>query len=251
MNYRNLIAPVTALALTGMSMSAQADILLNDQFLDGSLANGSEAGEIDTDWYGINTNTGGTPWSIRTTAGLTGSVMGHVASSDQNTTMLASFTEDTLVNPGDQISLSLKVRTISNSNSGTLALRLGNDNLTPTISNEAGLPAGTASDDNLILVFAQPNSSSTIDNTTVHTVLSVLELRADGDYDLSTSIDGDPFAISIVDSDIRTFNQVRIFWNGLQPRVDDIVVETVIPEPGSMALLGLGGIAMLARRRNR
>ncbi len=108
------------------------------------------------------------------------------------------------------------------------------------------------------LTPASSASSQTADGDfTVHTMRLTLErltAGAAGNVGLSFYFDNLGVAVhSATDasSPLTTFDQIVIQrHNGAKPLVDNVILETiVVPEPAALSLLGLGGLALLRRRR--
>ncbi|AHF94909.1 hypothetical protein OPIT5_29765 [Opitutaceae bacterium TAV5] len=124
--------------------------LIDEQFLDGTFANGTNPAEIDTSWYFWNASAGGSAYTLITdnTAPLSGSVMRNPNGSAANTVAYAAFPGGavTLARVGDFIRLELDGRAAGLTDSA-LFLGLFNANGTPIIGNEFGSADSRVLDD--------------------------------------------------------------------------------------------------------
>lgn len=129
-----------ALRVDNIKVRTSTQTLLDDRFLDGSLANGSDPGETDVQWYFLNSSSGGTAWTRTTdnTAPLSGSVLNNPTGSAANTMAIAQFATATLVASGDWVEFSCDFRYNSVPNSGTVSFLIGNSEGTPFTANVFG-----------------------------------------------------------------------------------------------------------------
>lgn len=206
-------------------------VLLDDQFLDGSRNKGGVSGEFDTAWWAVNGLTGGTSWNIMpdNNAPMLGNVLGHSGGSAQNTAMVGDFPGGgyTLARPGDRLRVELVVRSASDVATGAFQLILGNNNGTPMIGDELGVVSPTNADDNLLPAISVNNSSNVFDDGSPHVVELILSLNANGTaLDRVLNVDGVYMMADIIPRPTtRTFNQLRLSWNqGALARVDNIRV---------------------------
>jgi hypothetical protein len=233
-----------------------AVVLLDDQFLDGSRANGANPGETDTDWWAQNNSSGGSSWSIGTdnTSPLSGSVLQNSSGSAVWTTMYGSFASVTL-GVGDSITFAMDVRRYfinSTFNSEALVIKLGYDGGTPFTQDYMAWPVtAPIADDTMISTANLTNSVWFADTDPDHLVFQ-LTLRGDGSYARLVTIDGvtavsDTLAASV--NPTHQFDQVSLWWPR-QTEVDNIsVTVTVIPEPSAIALFAGAGLLLWRYRR--
>lgn len=85
---------------------------------------------------------------------------------------------------------------------------------------------------------------------------SVLEIGQNGGYFSGADEDGlivvDLAGVAAADSFTFRIHQVRSGGLGFKTSIDDVnLTGTVVPEPATMALLGLGGLGVIVRRRRK
>jgi hypothetical protein len=235
-----------------MPLGARAIILVNDQFLDGSRADGSNPGETDTAWWAQLS--GGASWNIQTdnTAPLSGSVLGNFSGDAPNTIMYGSFAPVTLgVNQTITFELDGRRTGASASANGVLILDLGYDGGTPFTADATTGPSG---DDKMIWGTYLENYNN-FPTTAPHHIVLQLTRRLDGNYDRLVTVDGVPSLVlpaTVAASFNPTyqFNQAFFLWqwdyvNGGGPNVvDNILITVTVPEPATIGLLALGGLVL-------
>ncbi len=221
----------------------------------GAIANGWESAGPETKEYNV-ASSGTLEWS-ETGAGFFDSVA-------------TGFTSASLVSVGDFISVSFDYSTAqpASANSGTgLRLRLyqqGADLFTGGSGYGINAPSGTSTGALSFRSYTSGNPYSTltgegnaIGSGTSYgdggSVIFTATLTAPGQVTLSGSHSAaGAFNTSIASAALTTFDSVGISVGGVAHGLQlDNVVVTVIPEPSTLALLGLGVVGMLARRRRR
>ena len=128
--------------------SSSSGIVINDMFLDGSLNDGSNPGEIDTQWYFYNSSSAGTAWGTITdnTAPLSGTAMNNPGGTATNTRGVCQWNPITLEANGSWIEVNLDFRCGAAPGAGMFSVLIGNpigDNMT---SNIFGGPSPFADD---------------------------------------------------------------------------------------------------------
>jgi len=89
-------------------------------------------------------------------------------------------------------------------------------------------------------------SDLTVDDFPVHVAL---EIHAAETFLHYTTSGGSTVTLApAVQAGMSTVEEVRLFWQ-LFAETDSVLLEAVIPEPTSLALLSLGGLLMMKRRR--
>jgi len=244
------IAAVVCLALVAGSSAA---VIIDDQFLDGSLDDGSNAGETDVQWYFY---TGG---------------------SMANTDAIAQWSGFTLNGNGDWLEVSYDMRFAATPASGKYnILRLFNSNGTKYTQDElgAGITDYTADDDGYWIQQADTSTASTnglqvrkyTNGTMSVTILTNSTAWANTNSHASTLrvtrlasgmqvdywIDNAKTTYIDTSPPTYTFDTMPIRNNGgAKPglfHVDNVLV-TTIPEPSTLALFALLWPLAMFRRR--
>jgi hypothetical protein len=267
------IAAVVCLALVAGSSAA---VIIDDQFLDGSLDDGSNAGETDVQWYFYG---GGRAWVVGTdnTAPLSGSTMANTGGSMANTDAIAQWSGFTLNGNGDWLEVSYDMRFAATPASGKYnILRLFNSNGTKYTQDElgAGITDYTADDDGYWIQQADTSTASTnglqvrkyTNGTMSVTILTNSTAWANTNSHASTLrvtrlasgmqvdywIDNAKTTYIDTSPPTYTFDTMTIRNNGgAKPglfHVDNVLV-TTIPEPSTLALFALLWPLAMFRRR--
>ncbi len=218
----------------GGSAVAADTILINDQFLDGSLANGSDPGETDTAWWAKRPSEKATTWSVQTDnkAPLSGNVIDNRTSAP-NTMLYGGFATTTLA-VGQTIKFELDMRRFAvDTTIAYTALLMGYDSGTPLTEDIVGNTA-PVTDDKMIATPAMSDSKYIADTTPHHWVYQ-LTRRADGGYDRLVTVGSMTAFDDIVAAKFNPtyeFNQVAFQMPvGTSGRaiVDNIQVSLVAP----------------------
>jgi hypothetical protein len=254
-----------------------------DPFTDGNLTAGADNSGLA--WYRRSSNQ--TLGITNDSAGIgTGNalVLGVVAT-QVDRPVLGLFSDFTLVNVGDQISLTLDFRLAAsptvntadgfrfgfyNSN-GTLANADGSANsdndfgyqmsfgtgttagfnlFEETNSNGAG---GTGSGPDRVSLSPTVNATTSINDTLKHSLVYTVTKTASG-VSFSASVDGTTLGTGVDNtSAFVTFNEVLVDHATPQNYLLDnvTVTTTTVPEPGTFALLGAGLMGLFGWRRSR
>ncbi len=209
-------------------------ILVDDKFLDGSLANGTEAGEIDTAWWGKKASSGATTWSIVTdnNAPLSGNAIANSGSAP-NTMLYGGFATTTLA-VGQTIKFELDMRRFAvDTTTAYTQLLMGYDGGTPMTADIVGTVA-PITDDKMIATTAMNDRDYGVDTNPVHWVYQ-LTRRSDGDYDRLVTVGSyTPFSDTVLASSNPTyqFNQVAFampIGTSTRAIVDNIKVSLPAP----------------------
>lgn len=267
-------------ASTGASSAAT---LINDKFIDGSFTNGADA--ADAAWFAIADSIAGTISIVSNTTtgpneGVADSALSFNASNGFRA-ILANFSSTTLA-VNDRISFSFDFRYTSNppsiatTSDSTLRFGIFDSNgtvvsTTPssadnddfgylarfsTNNNAASsltkVPSGDASTAGTA-VTASISNTIPVFGTTSHALRLDLTRVAGGGIQIDSYFDGS-LITSATDTSTpySSFDNIRIGQNSstTEFQIDNVLVETsVIPEPSSVALLGLASLVLCLQRR--
>jgi hypothetical protein len=266
-----------------LSCTAAEAATLFDPFTDGALVGGADASGLS--WYRRSANQA--IGIVNDSAGLGSgnalqlTIPGGV---QINRPILGVFSDFTLVNEGDQISLTLDFRFAATPGNVADGWRFGFYNANGTVMTSNGgsesdndfgylatIGTGTSSSFNLyeelntsgagetgfgtdrISLSPTVNATAAISNTAEHTLVFTVTKTASG-VSIATTVDGISLGSGVdTTAPYLTFNEVLISHGTPQAYLIDnvTVTTTAVPEPGAAALLGVGVLSLFGWRRSR
>ncbi|MCP5538007.1 MAG: PEP-CTERM sorting domain-containing protein [Akkermansiaceae bacterium] len=258
MKYKHTI--LTAATLAAFASTATAATIFNDTFDVGATPTlGDDVDDPnDTEWTPFN---GDVTSSLVDDGAPQNNVM-QVANTGTFRPMITTFSDVTLEN-GHTLDFSFKIKATSTPTvaSGGFRFHLGNgskgytfvanwgDGTTDGLWKAAsGLSATTK------ITEADGGNNFDLTGTGWHTVNATIK-RVDATHvSFTFGLNGTNHVEDVTVEDLTpafTFNVLNIGNAGSQEtyRLDDIVLTQAVPEPSSAALLGLGGLALMLRRR--
>ena len=272
-----------AALVAALSPSSAATILFSDNFTGvaaSSLDNNTSAGLNSIGWYFISNSASGKVLTTATdnTSPLSGTVMSNPGGTSGGTGAYKQFSSTNLENPGDYISLSFDLRTPASLVGSISVSLLGYSNTIESNSFATGASTLTGANGYRVTLPISSSSSSptyyeivnngtggtlftptegiSLSGTNAHTMTLTLTRMVAG-IQIAFALDTVEFS-SFTDTsgDIySTFNTLRISTSrdsgGSQFNFDNVIVTTSVPEPGSLAMIGLSGCLLVAFRMRR
>jgi hypothetical protein len=253
------------LAVTATTASRSATSLVDDQFIDGAVTNGTDA--LDATWTSINA---GLSVGAFDSSGNTTSALVKTGSATFNTVKGAFTNTTALTNGGDgaSITLSFDFRFTATPGASNAGLRIGLGTSSNGYTFNVGT-GGTASGGFVQYTAADatagtsngfttsPASSFSISDTASHTFSLTLTRTGANSLSLSSTLDGNTFTATSGATSISafTFDRILIGEGGTAMRfnIDNVNVTLgVIPEPSAYATFaGLGALGLVAFQRRR
>jgi hypothetical protein len=218
-------------------------------------------------WYQTNPFVGGETWTYSTDPAFvsesnpTGSVLGNFNSASVDTTLVASFDTQTLLNGGESVSFSLNVRrSVVATQQSFLSIGLGYDGGTPFTQDYIAPALPPTGND--ITFMTDLNSAIYFTDTNVHNITILISRWEPAPTFFRRQVWVDGVEIALVDDGFvgagfnptSQFNQVSIGFNWSSNEGPNLIsaIPAAIPEPSTYALLG-GAAALLivGARRSR
>ncbi|MFA6288905.1 MAG: PEP-CTERM sorting domain-containing protein [Opitutaceae bacterium] len=256
---------LVSLLAVGVSFSAHAAILVDDQFIDGGITNGGDT--LDAAWSAITPPTPGSVSLISPFGGSNATNALHLGTTTTFSGALGTFTNGTALALGDSITLAFDLRLTSapTANGAGLRFGFGSANNTYGFTYGEGGTVGAAfvqwspallSGNPNVIYAASSTPSSSINDQVSHSFSITLTRASSNTLSLSASVDGVAYtAITGGTVSSFTFNNILIGnGNVIQAfNLDNVVVSTAaaIPEPSTWAALagGMGLVVAIYRRR--